>query len=123
MLPMHFLVANLGEERMILGYPWLATFEVHCNWKDSTISQNHLPVIITTQGLQKQNPTKPRIDIQAMSQAFLADCGYEGDELFLCFTRIESIGKTTVTLELAQKARDQTEQTIEEMVPKEYLDY
>ena len=107
---MRFLVTNLREERMILRYLWLAAFKVHCNWKDSMISRNHLPVIITMQGLQKPNPTKPRIDIWAMSQAFLADCGYEeGDELFLCFTRIESIGKTMVASELAQKAQDQTE--------------
>ena len=59
-----------------------------------------------------------------MSQAFLEDCGYEGgDKLFLCFTRIESIGKTTVASELAQKACDLMEQTLKEMVPKKYLDF
>jgi hypothetical protein len=62
-LPMRFLVTNLGEEWMILGYPWLAAFEPQCNWRDSTISANQLPIIITTQGLQKGEEPRQQIKI------------------------------------------------------------
>src|SRR4029077_10675690 len=69
-LPMRFLVTNLGEERMILGYPWLAAFEPQCNWRDSTISTKHLPIIITTQGLQKKEEPKERIQIATLINQF-----------------------------------------------------
>ena len=43
---MRFLVTDLGHEDLILGYPWLATFEPKFSWADSTIDTEHLPVII-----------------------------------------------------------------------------
>ncbi len=33
---MRFLVTDLGVEDIILGYPWLATFEPQFSWKDAT---------------------------------------------------------------------------------------
>src|SRR5882762_1105613 len=43
---MQFLVTDLGVEDVILGYPWLATFEPQFSWKDATVDTNILPVII-----------------------------------------------------------------------------
>ncbi len=43
---MRFLVTNLGVEDVILGYPWLSTFEPQFSWKDATVDTNILPVII-----------------------------------------------------------------------------
>ena len=43
---MRFLVTDLGVEDVILGYPWLATFEPQFSWKDATVDTNILPVII-----------------------------------------------------------------------------
>ncbi len=43
---MRFLVTDLGVEDVILGYPWLATFELQFSWKDATVDTNILPVII-----------------------------------------------------------------------------
>ncbi len=43
---MCFLVTDLGVEDVILGYPWLATFEPQFSWKDATVDTNILPVII-----------------------------------------------------------------------------
>jgi len=43
---MRFLVTDLGIEDVILGYPWLATFEPQFSWKDATVDTNILPVII-----------------------------------------------------------------------------
>jgi hypothetical protein len=43
---MRFLVTDLGDEDLILGYPWLATFEPQFNWRSSIIDTAHLPIII-----------------------------------------------------------------------------
>ena len=43
---MRFLVTDLGHEDLILGYPWLATFEPRFSWADGTIDTEHLPVIV-----------------------------------------------------------------------------
>ena len=43
---MWFFITDLGHEDLILGYPWLATFEPSFSWADSTIDTEHLPVIV-----------------------------------------------------------------------------
>src|SRR5882762_1655558 len=43
---MRFLVTDLGIEDVILGYPWLTTFEPQFSWKDATMDMNILPVVI-----------------------------------------------------------------------------
>jgi len=43
---MRFLVTDLGVEDIILGYPWLATFEPQFSWKDATVDTKILPVVI-----------------------------------------------------------------------------
>ena len=43
---MRFLVTDLGLEDLILGYPWLATFEPKFSWRNASIDTHALPVII-----------------------------------------------------------------------------
>jgi hypothetical protein len=43
---MRFLVTDLGDEDLILGYPWLAMFEPQFNWRSSVIDTAHLPIIV-----------------------------------------------------------------------------
>ena len=43
---MRFLVTDLGHEDLILGYPWLATFEPKFSWADGTIEVEHLPIVV-----------------------------------------------------------------------------
>ena len=45
---MRFLLTDLGGEDLILGYPWLATFEPKVTWKTATIDTMALPVVIRT---------------------------------------------------------------------------
>jgi predicted aspartyl protease len=42
---MRFLVTDLGGEDLILGYPWLSTFEPNITWKMATIDVAALPVV------------------------------------------------------------------------------
>jgi hypothetical protein len=43
---MRFLVTDLGNEDLILGYPWLATFEPQFNWRNSVVDTAHLPIVV-----------------------------------------------------------------------------
>ena len=43
---MTFLVTDIGNEDILLGYPWLATYEPKFSWRHATISKQMLPIII-----------------------------------------------------------------------------
>ena len=45
---MRFLVTDIGNEDILLGYPWLATFEPKFGWKDAIIETRALPIIIAS---------------------------------------------------------------------------
>ena len=43
-----FLVTNVGGEDLILGYPWLATFQPRIEWATATMDTKQYPIIIRT---------------------------------------------------------------------------
>ena len=45
---MRFLVTDIGNEEILLGYPWLATFEPKFGWKDAIIETRALPIVISS---------------------------------------------------------------------------
>jgi hypothetical protein len=45
---MRFLITDIGSEDLLLGYPWLATFEPRFNWRSAVIDECALPVIISS---------------------------------------------------------------------------
>jgi len=52
-----FLVMNIGNEEIMLGYPWMATFEPQFMWKSGIIHEKALPIII-----RSVNPSIPGKD-------------------------------------------------------------
>src|SRR6266702_1613848 len=52
-----FLVTNIGNKDLVLGYPWLTTFEPQFNWASAVITEKALPVII-----RSTNPQIPSKD-------------------------------------------------------------
>ena len=40
---MRFLITDLGEDEIVLGYPWLATFQPHIDWKNATLAEEISP--------------------------------------------------------------------------------
>ena len=55
---MCFLVTDLGDNDLILGYPWLLTFEPKFSWHDGVIDTHFLPIIICSlDWKQQQQPT------------------------------------------------------------------
>ena len=45
---MRFYITNIEKEDLFLGYPWLAAYEPPFIWRDATIGEEALPVIIRT---------------------------------------------------------------------------
>ncbi len=41
-----FLVTNIGNEDIVLGYPWMAAFEPKFMWKNGVIHEQELPIIL-----------------------------------------------------------------------------
>jgi hypothetical protein len=55
---MRFLVTDIGHEEVLLGYPWLATFEPKFQWKSAVIDERVLPIIISSinpRNIKQQN--------------------------------------------------------------------
>ena len=40
---MRFLITDLGEDEIVLGYPWLAAFQPRINWKNVTLDEEEQP--------------------------------------------------------------------------------
>src|SRR6266702_4817183 len=95
-----FLVTNIGNEDVILGYPWMAAFEPQFVWKNGVINEKELPVI-----LWSVNPFLP------------------GKELVIAQTKESSndcrVQSTTAT-ELAIQAQQYTKKV---EVPAEYRQF
>jgi hypothetical protein len=45
---MCFLVTDIGHEEILLGYPWLATFEPKFQWRSAVIDERVLPILISS---------------------------------------------------------------------------
>ncbi len=95
-----FLVTNIGNEDVILGYPWMAAFEPQFSWKNGVINEKALPII-----LRSVNPSIPGKD------PIIARIKGSGDNCHL---------QATTSTELAIKAQLYT-QKVE--VPKEYQQF
>jgi hypothetical protein len=47
---LRFLITDLGEEEIVLGYPWQKAFQPKINWKSATLDEEMHPLVISTTG-------------------------------------------------------------------------
>jgi hypothetical protein len=45
---LQFFLSNLGENKVILGYPWFAAFQPRIDWKRGWINHGQLPIILSS---------------------------------------------------------------------------
>ena len=55
---MKFLVTDLGEDKIVLGYPWLAAFEPKIDWKNAVLEEEMQLLVIKTLGLTIDDEVK-----------------------------------------------------------------
>jgi hypothetical protein len=43
---LQFFLSNLGEHKVILGYPWFVAVQPNINWKKGWIDHTQLPIVL-----------------------------------------------------------------------------
>ena len=114
---MRFLVTSLGNEDLILGYPWLTTFEPQFNWTNGVIDTSYLPVVIRSLDWStlKIRPTIATARKDETMPLPLIQRAYVYEEL-----EQESNAWVNISTELAQKAGQYTKKVA---VPAHYQKY
>jgi hypothetical protein len=106
---MRFLVTDIGNEEILLGYPWLATFKPKFNWRSMVIDECILPITISSINprITKKQPVITKAltmdEKQSIVQQLDAECSIRG-----------------VATDLATQAG---EQQIDAELPKEYQEF
>ena len=77
---MCFLVIDLGEDEIVLGFPWLAAFQPKINWKEAVLDESMQPVVIKTIGL---NNKKEVTRIQSAWVKSTEELANPGEEIHL----------------------------------------
>jgi hypothetical protein len=66
---MRFFLTNLGEQKVILGYPWFAAVQPVIDWAKGWIAYEQLPVVIKARISEQQQkstpPVKPAAGLRA----------------------------------------------------------
>jgi hypothetical protein len=114
---MKFLITDLGEDEIILGYPWLAAFQPKINWKQATLDKSMQPLVIKTLGLKIDDEVTRICTAWCKKAAALAT---PGEEVFIHRFDEAKIGKTSMAVELAIKALPKEEKTWDQIVPVQY---
>ena len=111
---MKFLVTDLGGEDLILGYPWLSTFEPKFRWRDASIDTSFLPIIIQSVDWRKSQ-IKPVIARIIVGQRVQARQQRLQEAIFQELERESSL--KGISIELSREARKFTKEV---EVPEEY---
>ncbi len=114
---MRFLVTHIGEDELVLGYPWLAAFQPKIDWKQAVLDETQQPLIIKTLGLREDK------EVARICKAWIKvaqERAEEGEEIFIHRMSMEKIKWTSTSTEMAVKALPKDEKTWDQIVPKHY---
>jgi hypothetical protein len=112
---MRFLVTDLGQEDLILGYPWLARFEPKFSWKESMIDTSHLPIII--QSLSWHQTTQSTIAEATINRIITEPLSDQEKDQIVQELEEECSSRWGIATQLAQ---DTGQYTKEVAIPEEY---
>jgi len=110
-----FFVMNLGGDRFIFGYPWLANLNPSINWPEATVNGPRFRVEMLVRGKMTQQEYLSHVQKVAIAQL------EEGDKLIMS---LEVLGeesmklrKMTLAQQMAETTYDATKVNTEESVP------
>ena len=114
---MRFLVTDLGEDEIILGYPWLAAFQPDIDWKALVLVEELQLLVIKTLGLS--------IDakVERVMKAWIKrarSMAVPGEEVFITRLDTETLWKTSTAAQMAANAKLKEEKTWDQIVPRHY---
>ncbi len=115
-----FLVTNIGNEDIILGYPWMAAFKPQFTWKNGVIHEKELPII-----LQSVNPFIPGKDpiIARMKESNNDCCVQATTSTELAIKAQQYTKKVEVPTEYQQFAKVFSEEESKRYPPKQAWDH
>ena len=114
---MKFLVTELGEDDIILGYPWLAAFQPKIDWKESILKEGMQPFIIKTLRLNIDDKVK------CVKKAWIHQArslATPGEEIFITRGEEENLRKTSMAAQMAANAKPKEEKTWDQIIPPHY---
>ena len=114
---MKFLVTDLGEDEIVLGYPWLAAFQPKINWAEAVLEEDMQPLVIKTIRLNEN------AEVERVRKAWVKRAkamATPGEEIFVFKMDQELIRKTSTSAQMAAKARPKEEKTWDQIVPPQY---
>jgi hypothetical protein len=114
---MRFLITNLGEDKIVLGYPWLAAFEPKIDWKNATLDEEMQPLVIKTLGW-KINTEVKRIQEAWTRRAWTM--ATPSKVIYVTRYDEERLRRTSASTQLAVKALPKEEKTWDKVVPPQY---
>ena len=114
---MRFLVTELGEDEIVLGFPWLAAFQPRINWKEAVLDEDMQPVVIKTLGLQIDKEVAKIWKAWVESAQKMAT---PGEEIHVIKITEERLKRTSTSTQMAVKALPKEEKTWDQIVPSQY---
>ena len=114
---MRFLVTDLGEDEIVLGFPWLAAFQPRINWKEAVLDKDMQPVVIKTLGLQIDK------EVAKIRKAWIKSAqrmAMPGEEIHVTKISEERLKRTSTSTQMAVKALPKEEKSWDQIVPPQY---
>ncbi len=111
------MVTDLGEDEVVLGYPWLVAFQPKIDWKNATLDENMQPLVIKSLGLDIDKEVAKIREAWVTKPRTLAT---PGEEVYVAQLEMAELRKTSTAMQMAVKAKDKDEKPWNEIVPKHY---
>jgi hypothetical protein len=107
-----FYITNLGDDHILLGYPWLEEFNPDIDWKAGAMKGPQIELEVTSLAWQNWRQGQAAIKIAQMEPEWEA-----GDELIICKTHFAQDWAIT---EQARKGKDKAVTVTDQGIPDEY---
>ena len=111
------MVTDLGEDEIILGYPWLAVFQPDIDWKALVLAEELQPLVIKTLGLNIE------AKVERVTKAWIKKArsmAIPGEEVFVTRLDTETLRKTSMAAQMAANAKPKEEKTWDQIIPRHY---
>ena len=114
---MKFLITYLGEDEIVLGFPWLAAFQPKINWKEAVLEENLQPVVIKTLNLKNDREVAK---IHKAWTTMAQELARPEEEIYLYRVEEEKLKWTSTFMQMAIKVLPKEEKTWDQIVPPQY---
>jgi hypothetical protein len=111
---LRFLVTDLGEEEIVLGYPWLKVFRPKIDWKNTTLDEEMHPLVISTTG------RKIDTEVEGIQEAWtrrVRTMATSSKATYVTRSEERRLRRTSASTQVAVKMLQKEEKTRDKEVP------